>query len=501
MRSFKVATTILTALLPALAALPGRAASDCDATRPAVAHHAGARLISNPGPAPYPCLYRTGFEGWEPSLGVDAAGTIFVNGDRTFTGNAVPRPAVLRSTDGGITWKVASPHIGTVRTHQVSLDPYLYVDKVTGRVFSDDIVPPGCSFFSFTDDGGKRWTNTLTGCEQADHETVFAGRPVWSRTIGYPNVVYRCAISGGQTAAASTASACSKSLDGGMTFIPSGAPPFTDDPRQRKGDLGIRGHCDGPHGHGFAGPDGTIYLPRGWCGQPWLAISRSEGLTWKRVRVATNGMALSDDGIWEHEAGVAADADGDLYYVWLARDRLPYLAISRDRGAHWSAPMMVAPPGVRETALPGIDIGPDGRIAIVYIGSTNSPGPPFAECDAVSPACVHNLLVATDPALVAKYRDVTWNGYISLTFDPLATDPIFYSASVNDPADPIARGVCGPTTQACSQGDFLDIVVAGDGTPWASFIDGCERSCVHPATEGDKQENGHDGLVGRLAGL
>ena len=42
--------------------------------------------------------------------------------------------------------------------------------------------------------------------------------------------------------------------------------------------------------------DGTLFVPRGWCGQPWLAISHDEGLTWTRTQVATNGMNTPLEG-------------------------------------------------------------------------------------------------------------------------------------------------------------------------------------------------------------
>ena len=37
----------------------------------------------------------------------------------------------------------------------------------------------------------------------------------------------------------------------------------------------------------------NVYLPRDYCSQPWLAISRDEGLTWETVQVAKNGMPVN----------------------------------------------------------------------------------------------------------------------------------------------------------------------------------------------------------------
>jgi hypothetical protein len=454
----------------------------------------------------HPCLHPTGIDSDEPTIGVTEDGAIFTNG-------FVSGPEeVVRSTDGAQTWKRVSPRPFGQSSHPGSADPYLYVDKRTSRLFMVDY-GFACSVISFSDDRGKSWANSLAGCGQGDHESLFAGPPVTSRPRGYPNVVYYCAVTGG-ISIIGLSSACSKSLDGGRTFIPTGLPAFQDDPRQPTGDQGIRGMCDGFHGHGVVSADGTVYLPRGWCGQPWLAISKNEGLTWRRVQVAANGMTVSEAGSRGHEAGVAVDGNGFLYYVWTARNRLPYLAISRNGGATWSSPMMIAAPGVKEATMPGIDVGADGRIAIVYLGSTDSPGRPFIE----RPLCLRDLVgcaiagmhdvfnayevgVTVDREISKRYRDTTWNGYITISLDPLVPNPLLLSASVNDPQDPLARGLCGPDPNRCGVGDFFDIVVAPDGTPWASMVDSCVDTCVHPQSNADKHGDAERGMVARFIGL
>ncbi|MGH2730503.1 MAG: sialidase family protein, partial [Actinomycetota bacterium] len=261
--------------------------------------------------------------------------------------------------------------------------------------------------------------------------------------------VYYCAADVG-LASNSGQATCLKSLDGGLTFVRTGEPAFPV-----AGDEGAVGNdgdpiveCDGLHGHGVADRDGNIYLPKGVCGQPWLAISADEGLTWERMQVAKNGTPT-------HEAGVAVDPAGNIYYTWIGMDRLPYLAISKNRGKDWSDPIMVGAPGVNEASLPGIAVGETGKVALIYMGSTNSPGEPW-----------------TDP-----YAEVTWNGYMAITADALTKQPVFYTGTVNNPREPLIKGQCGPfRCQAAF--DFLDVVIARDGTPWASFVDGCiEENC------------------------
>lgn len=407
-------------------------------------------------------LFRTGEMSLEPTIGIDANGFIYVQ--------ALEEPlasTVLRSHDNGRSWHDVTPRIGGVPVHSYTEDPYLYVDRTTGRVFHNDLQLP-CHLTSASDNGGVTWSHRLHSCDQPDHQTIFAGPPAASDLGSYPNVVYMCTMTGGAASPTSTASSCDKSLDGGFTFEPTGSLAFMPDPGAG-GSYGIPGACDGAHGHGFVGHDGTVYLPRGWCGQPWLAISRNEGATWERVQVASNGMPVRSDGILDHEASVAADANGNVYYFWLGRDRLPYLAVSRDGGKTWSAPKPTAPPGVKEAWGPSMAIAPGGALAFAYYASTNSPGPPFDEgrCHPID-----NTLAFLSCAEPDFYRNVTWNGMMAITANPLDAAPLFRTVTMNDPADPLIRGTCGPFRCKAAY-DFIDVQFAPDGSAWAPFVDGC----------------------------
>jgi hypothetical protein len=378
---------------------------------------------------------------------------------------------VVRSPDRGRTWNIVSPKFPNGRNAQLlSFDPYIYVDKWTDRVFTIDLTI-ACSYLSFTDDRAETWVTNPLACGRPvnDHQTLFSGPPVLSSPTGYKNVVYYCWND-------VVTSSCSKSLDGGITFAPT-TPAFTGADPDNPGQT-----CGGLHGHGVVGYDGTVYLPRGYCGQPFLAISKDEGATWTRVQVAKNG-------IIGHEAGVAVDKKRNIYYTWIGRDRLPYLAVSKNGGKSFSRPMMVGPPGIKEANIPGIDAGDPGKIAIVYMGSTNSPFKPGKfeddEC----------TLLTSCPA-PKQYDKTTWNGYMTISANALAKDPIFYTGSVNDPGDPLKRKNCGPGRCGTSVYDFLDIVVGPDGAAWASFVDACITVCA-TSPSGDI---GADGVVGRLVG-
>lgn len=427
----------------------------------AVAHHAGGVEITDPAitsRAPDGRFYRLGINGWEPTIGVDKKGRIFYQARHTNL-----EPHVMRSTNEGHTWEKVSPYIGPVPAQPLSVDPILYLDKDSGRVFTNNIPPDiTCQPISFSDDAGKTWTNTQI-CGHFDHQNIFAGPPPkgGDQPIGYPNVVYYCAINLVMLSGTSTATTCARSLDGGLTWLPTGEPAYLTPLGEEQDGLPW---CDGAVGHGFVGDDGTVYLPRGWCGQPFLSISRDEGLTWDQVQVARNGSP-------DHEAGVAADSKGNLYYTWIADDDLPYLAVSRDGGKKWSDPMMIGPPGIQRSSLPAIDIGDDGKIAITYAGS-ETPG--------------------------KNENKHTWNGYITITDDALEPNPVFYTGTMNAPSDPLQIGECGGT-RCHSLGDFFDVTIAPDGTPWVAFVDACFKKnyCV-PTFEAIGVRG--EAVVGRLVG-
>lgn len=409
-----------------------------------VAHRSGARKVQGTNDAPRAVVSRTGSSASEPTLGLTKKGRLFYVAIHDNL-----RVEVLRSNDEGRSWTVASPKfVDRVNAQLVSFDPYLYVDQRTDRVFTIDLTVL-CSYLSYSDDGGESWTTNPLACGRPinDHQTLFAGPPTTSAPRGYENVVYYCWND-------VATSSCSKSLDGGLTFMPSGAPAFLGyDPDAEGGGL-----CGGLHGHGVVDRDGIVYLPRYYCNRPVLAISRDEGATWKRVQVANNGTAFTDPS-------VDVDARGNIYYGWVAKNRLPYLSISRDRGRSWSKPMMIAAPGVAEANLLTIDVAKPGRVALAYMGTRNERHPK------------------------------TWNGYLAMTVDGLRADPLFYTAAVNFNNDPLKRGACGPGRCGEQILDFIDVVIAPDGTPYASFVDACDHRCVRSGTD-----NGNEGIVGRLVG-
>jgi hypothetical protein len=299
---------------------------------------------------------------------------------------------------------------------------------------------------SFSDDGGKSWTTNPFGCGRpvGDHQTLFSAPPVSSPTVGYPNVLYYCFHD-------VVSSSCTKSLDGGISFTPAGGLSFMG--FNDAGDL-----CGGLHGHGFGGSDGTIYIPKVHCGEPMLSISRDEGASWERFLVTKMPGA-------GHDASVATDGKGNIYYGFIAKNLHPYLVTSRDGGKTWAKPMMIGSPGVRESSLPSLDVSDDGEVVFAYMGSEN-------------PDENHS-------------NNQTWNGYLTRISDPLSRVPTLTSVQMNSDADPLLRGAC-EQTKCGPEYDFIDVVMAGHDA-WAVFVDGCVRLCVTSPLSNDAAE----GLVAR----
>ncbi len=474
-----VLVALATTLAMAFAALPqlssANAAADDGSGGRAVAHRGGgARVASAEGNAPTAELSRINVAGApinavEPTLGLTKSGDIFYTAFQSNT-----RIEVAHSGDNGKTWDLRSPEIAGRNVHGLSVDPYIYVDKDTDRIFNIDLTV-ACSYMSFSDDKGKSWITNPLACGRPvnDHQTLFAGPTAISPTVGYENVVYYCWNDVGS-------SSCSKSLDGGLSFSPTGAPAFPGvDP-----DAGGQGSnfCGGLHAHGFVGDDGTLLLPKGHCGQPWLAISKDEGKTWTRVQVAKNGTA-------DHEADAVMDKKGNIYYLWLGDDRLPYLATSTDGGKTWSKPTPVGPPGLKEANLPSIDAQGVGKIALVYYGSENSP---YVQCDEGCPPM--------------DYTKTTWNGYLTISDNALSQSPLFYTGLVNTRAEPLVRQKCGPG-RCHNVMDFIDVRIGPDGIAYGAFVDTCmpapegEASCTEATpTNAGAFAGRSEGLVTKIVG-
>jgi hypothetical protein len=484
----------------------------CAPERPAIAHHAGGVVVESPrGKAhtpPIPCTSSTGFRTAEISLVVTNDGTLLFQPAFDTTGAPI---GLLRSVNQGENWDFVNPTVTPPRIPGVDMN--LWVDRDTGRAFwsSDGVglmafgIPSRDEnvYIDHSDDDGKTWVRSSPLPMFYDHTQIFSGPP----TIGlkhlmqrYPNVIY-VAVSGGFTCFVFNfcGTQVAKSLDGAVTFGQPVAVPYPPEcPSPGTNPTGGYGL------NGVVSRDGTVYLPFTPCERPYVAISHDEGSTWQLSLVADT------ETIGWGELGLGVDKEGNLYATWTAAaDRLPYLAISRDRALHWSAPLMIAAPGVNEAAEPQLVAGARGQVAISYYGSKNSPGVPFP------PPC-------TDASVSCPgYESETWDTYITETFNALARQPLFWSATLNDPTQPtwygltpsslrVPNGFAGGSSAGTQGGpslggrmDYYGMTIAPDDTPWVAFAQECPFGLPIGGNPNCSQaaggpNDGLFGLVGRL---
>lgn len=369
----------------------------------------------------------------EPTIGITKAGNAFYAAADFDNAVGQARTQIYASYDGNRTWQDVSPRVAGESFPPATLDPYIYVDQETSRIYSDDLYV-GCSLLQWSDDEGKTWSrgNPLAcGLPVDDHQTIVTGNPApGDTTDGYPNAVYYCTNKIG-------GAFCGRSLDGGQTFLPAGGPAFE----------GVQaspaGFCGGLHGHIVVDPEGRLYVPKGHCGKPWLAVSEDGGVSWRRTMV-------SDMGVAGTQTSVATDSAGNVYYLWWAGDtKLPYMAVSRDAGETFGPALLVGPPGLEAVNFPSIDAGRPGQVSISYPGTT-------------------------DPEAAKPSRP--WNYYVAVTDDALAATPVFRSATANAVSDPVHRGIC--LSRCAGMLDFLDVVLDPTGATWATMVDTCTGECV-----------------------
>jgi hypothetical protein len=459
LRSAALSSTILAA---AVVAAPAGASAGpgCQPKRVAVAHRPGAvRLAHQPARAPIPCLTTAGITTDSAPVAVTRKGTVLYAPIAAVRPGSVPPPAnialptgVARTVNGGARWRTVLPvdDPADEASQHSGLIPWLYADRTTGRIwYATPLLSGGVcgAMISYSDDEGVTWRdNDHVGCPGQGGMSVFEGpAPARSaRPVGYRHVVYYCAnlLDGG-----SHLMHCYRSLNGGSSFEHVKGFPNSSTPPPSCG-AGL----DAPRGRGVA-PDGTIYMVVDRCDEGvGLAQSRDEGDTWRQTPLSSTVVANLPI------TSLAIDRTGTLYVAWTRADDLrPYLTISRDHGATWSRPVMVAAPGVDQIDPRTLAVAVDrpGHVAIAYSGSPD--------------------------------KGATYNGYLAESEHARGSRALWWSAAVNDPTHPLSKG---PPSVLYGDREWFSTVAFGvDGTPWAGFH--CVRTDLCPRNR--------VGMVGRLA--
>ena len=388
--------------------------------------------------------YGTGYDTFEPTIGITQSGAIFFTqynglGDGTH---------IIRSRDQGQTWEDVGP-FGQVDEDSGqtpnSNDPYLYVDKFTGRLVKFDMHALAAMFVEFSDNDGDTWSTPypVEGYYVTqDHQSI-ASMPHSNAISG--EVVYVYCINTGSPAAGPQ---CSRSLNGGLSWDV-----------QRVGYPIGTSQCSGLHGHVAGGSDGAIYRGNPSCDGPAVYRSLDGGYTWSEHTITTEvGM---QEGWHSHEVATAVDDAGNVHVTWIGDGRMPWYAYSRDQGETWSSPMMMAAPGVQETGFPTIFAGAEGRVVVGYIGEIND-----VETNATNSG---------------------WGGYMAIMTDAFAEWPLITSVAVNLPDDPLdITSNCGDV-RCGGFGDFIDVEIDDEGRPWIALAHnaaGFEEAVIGTLMEG-----------------
>jgi hypothetical protein len=425
---------------PTAAATPGR----CLPGTPTVTHLAGGAPVKATATR-VACSVETGFYTGETGIAVTKQGSIWFSA-------ADWEWAMVHSKDNGRTWQreaaggpqampgcfvATSP--ATCQDSEAAkngtvADSYLWVDPATGKLFwSKTYGLAVCSSLSMTPDDGMTWqATTMFACPGADYEKI-AGGPApagGAKPVGYPSVLYGCTNGPAPVFVAGPARACYSSLDGGRSWGFAGAPLPSP----------LAPGCLHFQEAQVVGPDGTLYLPISCGGDNAsalvrVAMSKDEGVTWSYVAVPTgevgNGAGLIGG------VTMSVDRARNLYVVWRGANQKPYLAVSKDQGATWNGPLLVAPRGVTSggSQTPQVIAQKSGHIAIGYYGWTKD----------------------------AQHL----NGYLTESFNATARTPLLHTGLLNDPRKPLYFPVDSGTLP---RNDYLGVAMAPDGTPWVGLV-------------------------------
>jgi hypothetical protein len=382
----------------------------------------------------------------EPTLGINKDGTIFFQA----------MLKVMRSNDEGLHWiDVYESPFGQ------TLDPFIHVDVPTGRVISSQLLG-ACQLLAISDDAGQTWTDLPTQCGTGDHQKLGSG-PATGPGAGalFPRTFITCTNKVAMTS-------CATSPDGGRTWLPEVMVYPGADPGAENGVNGVSGVCGGLLGDPVSGPDGTLYLPREYCGRPYVAVSTDGGLTWTLKAVSAPSQTRPIQ-YGANNPTVAVAPNGTLWYAWTGDDWRHHVGRSTDQGTTWKTWTIEA--GIKSTTFPYIIAGPNG-VATSFVGTRDSDAGPDG-----APA------------------KSNWHLFVSTLTDPGAAEPQWETTQVTPGNDPVNIGCIGRHGGSCAGHtgmlDFNDMAFTPDGRIAISYTD----ACVKPACKDANTSGGEAGVL------
>lgn len=387
-------------------------------------------------------LHPLGKETVEPSIGVTSSGAMFV----------VAGEEVLRSTDDGTTWEVVHSYakvdggqgVGNV---PFTLDPWLWVDPVTDRIYVDHLTL-ACTTITWSDDDGETWAPELPnacGAPLTDFQKLVTGPPGPGANplagVLWPTVAYLCYNKPvfdltGTVPAGRFGLACAASYDGGTTW-------------QNEAQLSQRvwvagqsiGDCAGGSWIPAVAPDGTVVVRS----QPdCMFRTRDSGLTWEAVGQGPPFMGTIFD----------FDDNGTLYALSAWWDAPLRVSVSRDQGETWGEPYLVQPPGTYAAAFPTLQAGGRGQLFIP--------------------------LWSTDEEIATSIDadDTTrWHAWLVHVADADTSAPAVRAVQATPDEAPM---FVGNPTRGMSEwflGDFVTATIGPDGAGYVVFPDACNEGC------------------------
>ena len=488
--------------------LPG-----CNPSAPAVAHHADQQVLAvQPTDGPVPCGVLTGFPTvetrievkndnqvvYEPAL---TGGPVLAGSGNLPGGNRNGQTVAVTSNDGS-SWTPVTVHVFPGDQVGAQVDNNLYVDHTTGRLFwymySSSGTPGtagGCgaviggATVAYTEDSSNWGWGFDRDHDCSENPTVLTAVPTVSAPgqMSYPNVVYLCGddASSGAATLGTSGFSCSKSLNGGATWLGNiidglpGTNPQGWYSGVGKDLLAPYPQCAGQSSSAGANvqpfTNGTLVVVVSCNKQTFLSESKDEGATWNIVNQIPHGGTLRID---------SAD---NMFFLEKATDSKTgqdqlLLSHSTDRGVTWSPELNMVAPGVHSvgtlnfaqgTFAPGLV----GEVAVTYYG--------------INPQS-------------ASGKNGYSDGFISTTRDALDPNPLFWSGQVNSANRPLLYNTTTDGNPGVTVLDFIGGALSADGNSvWGSWVQDCgtniltSPSCLsrYPGTN---PVNNQDGFAGRL---